>query len=128
MSGFVVRADFGQPASVARDGGLPAAARVGSFYLHCAVSRYCARKRIPGLRAATRIQFANADTQSKALSGSLFESFVTSRASFRAGRSSPTSVSKHDASNNSDVVSNNNREIWHVKVNLDFEVCVSRHF
>ncbi|WP_230945126.1 hypothetical protein, partial [Burkholderia territorii] len=33
------------------------------------------RERVPGLRAARRIQFTHADTQSKALSGSLFESF-----------------------------------------------------
>ena len=53
---------------------------------------------------------------------------VTSPASFRAGRQRPTSQSKHDASNNSDVARNDNREMWHVKVNRDFKVCVVRHF
>ncbi|CAM2179963.1 hypothetical protein BLAT2472_50056 [Burkholderia latens] len=43
----------------------------------CAVLRRAIppRERAPGLRAARRIQFTHADTQSKALSGSLFESF-----------------------------------------------------
>jgi hypothetical protein len=53
---------------------------------------------------------------------------VASPASLLTGRSWPTSKPKHDAPNNSDVVSNNNREISHVKVHLDFKVCVSRHF
>ncbi|AYQ42265.1 hypothetical protein CVS37_30955 [Burkholderia lata] len=40
----------------------------------------------------------------------------------------PASISKHDATNNSDVVSNNNGEKSHVKVIRVFEVCVSRQF
>ncbi|CAI8692395.1 hypothetical protein EMIT0111MI5_180024 [Burkholderia sp. IT-111MI5] len=35
---------------------------------------------------------------------------------------------KHDAANNSDVVSNNNGEKWHVKVLRFFKACVTRHF
>lgn len=87
-----------------------------------------AHPRVPGLRAARRIQFTHADTQSKALSGSL--RIVQSRAGcrFSLGRLLSIPASKHDAANNSDVVSNNNREKWHVKVIRDFKVCVSRHF
>ncbi|WP_321865738.1 hypothetical protein, partial [Burkholderia cenocepacia] len=40
----------------------------------------------------------------------------------------PGSISKHDATNNSDVVSNNNGEKWHVKALGVFEVCVTRQF
>ncbi len=59
---------------------------------------------------------------------SLNRSVTTSCRRFSLYRLSPTSILKHDATNNSDVVSNNNGEKWHVKVLRVFKVCVTRHF
>ncbi|NIE56329.1 hypothetical protein F3J12_01910 [Burkholderia sp. Ax-1735] len=40
----------------------------------------------------------------------------------------PSVISKHDATNNSDVVSNNNEEKRHVKVIRFFKACMTRQF
>ncbi|WP_193759802.1 MULTISPECIES: hypothetical protein [unclassified Burkholderia] len=109
---------------------------ISRFFPHVLFAPYCfarsrPRERVPGLRAARRIQFTHADTQSKALSGSLWLSSnrsVTRWLPLFAGPNVSTPASKHDATNNSDVVSNNNGEKWHVKVIRIFKVCVLRHF
>ncbi|QDS29734.1 hypothetical protein FPQ37_27600 [Burkholderia contaminans] len=55
-------------------------------------------------------------------------SVTASLPAFSTVRPGPVSISKHDATNNSDVVSNNNEEKRHVKVIRIFKVCMTRQF
>ncbi|WP_321853900.1 hypothetical protein, partial [Burkholderia cenocepacia] len=100
-----------------------------NFYRRRNASSYPTPRARTRLRAAQRIQFhPPTPTRSPRLSQVLSSnrSITTSLLPLFAVRPGPESISKHDATNNSDVVSNNNGEKRHVKALSVFEVCVTR--